>query len=308
MIFSITELLDEVESGRWIAQYFHAQGFRCPYCKTGVEGARVFRSSKRGVVDYRGKPCECVYNLYTGTAFAGGGLSPRQAVLLVRGVGKGESSATLAAELGGGRSTGPLLRQKVQTNGYGMLAQGALTEGETETDERFPNAGEKRPTPRRPHRPPRRRANKRRGHGTYANERPPVVGPRGRQSGRGRLRVREPTAGGTLRTHVHRYTRSQARCYPDEGHGDGHLQRAHARVCPGRKDWARDGDGAGIREVHINTSEGLWTAVRNFLRPFRGVHKRYLKYYLAICEPQINRKRISPAFIAGLVAAHKTQT
>jgi transposase len=156
--------------------------------------------------------------------------------------------------------------------------------------------------------PPRRRANKRRGHGTYANARPPVVGTRGRQSGRCRLRVREPTAGGTLRTHVHRYTRSQARGYTDEGHGDGHLQRAHATVCPGCKEWARDEDGAGIREVHINTSAGLWTAVRNFLRPFRGVHKKYLKYYLAICEHQINRKRISPAFIAGLVAAHKTQT
>jgi transposase-like protein len=152
MIFPITELLDEVESSRWIAQYFHAQGFRCPCCKTGVEGARVFRSSKRGVVDYRCKHCDCVYNLYTGTVFAGCGLSPRQAVLLVRGVCKGESSATLAKELGLCRSTVHLLRQKVQTNGYGLLAQGALTDPETETDEMFQTAGDKRPAPRRPHR------------------------------------------------------------------------------------------------------------------------------------------------------------
>jgi len=27
-----------------------------------------------------------------------------------------------------------------------------------------------------------------------------------------------------------------------------------------------------------------------------------------MCEHRINRKRISPVFIAGLVAAHKTQT
>jgi transposase-like protein len=152
MIFPITELLDEVESSRWIAQYFHAQGFRCPRCKTGVEGARVFRSSKRGVVDYRCRHCECVYNLYTGTVFAGCGLSPRQAVLFVRGVCKAESSAILAAELGVCRSTGPLLRQKVQTNGYELLAQGAWSDPETETDEMFQHAGEKRPAPRRPHR------------------------------------------------------------------------------------------------------------------------------------------------------------
>jgi transposase-like protein len=156
--------------------------------------------------------------------------------------------------------------------------------------------------------PPRRRANKRRGHGTYENDRPPVVGTVGRQSGRCRLRVREHTDGATLRAHVHRYTRSSAQCYTDEWQGYSHLHRSHPTVCHGRKEWARDDDGDGVREVHINTMEGLWTAVRNFLRPFRGVHKKYLKYYLAMCEHRINRKRISPAFIAGLVAAHKTQT
>jgi transposase-like protein len=152
MIFPITELLDEAESSRWIAQYFHPPGFRCPRCQTGVEGARVFRSSKRGLVDYRCKHCDYVYNLYTGTVFAGCGLSPSQAVLLVRGVCKGESSATLAKELGLCRSTVHLLRQKVQSNGYGLLAEGALTDPETETDEMFQNAGEKRPAPRRSHR------------------------------------------------------------------------------------------------------------------------------------------------------------
>jgi transposase-like protein len=122
------------------------------------------------------------------------------------------------------------------------------------------------------------------------------------------LRVREHTDGATLRAHVQHYTRRHTRCYTDEWQGYAHLGRPHRTVCHGVKEWARDDDGDGIREVHTNTIEGLWTTVRNFLRPFRGVHKKYLKYYLAICEHQINRKRISPAFIAGLVTAHKTQT
>jgi transposase-like protein len=149
MIFPITELLDEAESSRWIAQYFHAQGFRCLHCQTGVEQARVFRHSKRGLVDYRCKHCDRVYNLYTGTVFAGCRLSARQAVLLVRGVCKGESSATLAEELGVCRSTVHLLRQKVQAKGYALLAQGTLLDTETETDEMFQNAGEKRHPPSR---------------------------------------------------------------------------------------------------------------------------------------------------------------
>src|SRR6266852_576470 len=149
MISPITDLLDDAGSSQWIGQYFHPHGFRCPHCKTGVEQARVFRHSKRGLVDYRCKPCARVYNLYTGTVFAGCRLSASQAVLLVRGVCKGESSVTLAEELGVCRSTAHLLRQKVQTNGYALLAQGALPDTETETDELFQNAGEKRPAPRR---------------------------------------------------------------------------------------------------------------------------------------------------------------
>jgi len=157
-----------------------------------------------------------------------------------------------------------------------------------------------------PNDPPRRRANKRRGHGTYENDRPPVVGTVGRCTGHCRLRVREQTDGRTLRAHVQRDTRPQGRCYTDEWQGYHRIPRPHFTVCHGQKEWARDDDGDGIREVHTNTIEGLWTTVRNFLRPFRGVHKKYLQYYLAMCEHRINRKCISPAFIAGLVATHKT--
>jgi hypothetical protein len=65
-------------------------------------------------------------------------------------------------------------------------------------------------------------------------------------------------------------------------------------------EWARDDDGDGIREVHTNTIEGLWTSVRNFLRPFRGVHKRYLAGYIAIRELGINLKHIFPRYVARL--------
>jgi transposase-like protein len=150
MIFPITDLLSETESEAWIARYFHPQGFRCPRCHTGVRDARVFRRSKRGLADYRCKQCARVYNLYTGTVFAGSGLSARQAVLLVRGVCKGESGLALAEELGLSRTTVHSFRHKLQANGYALLSEGRLTDAETETDEMFQNAGEKRRAPRRP--------------------------------------------------------------------------------------------------------------------------------------------------------------
>ena len=54
----------------------------------------------------------------------------------------------------------------------------------------------------------------------------------------------------------------------------------------------------------MNTIEGLWTTLRNFLRPFRGVHKKHLVGYVAICELAINLKRVTPAFISALVRVH----
>ncbi len=44
------------------------------------------------------------------------------------------------------------------------------------------------------------------------------------------------------------------------------MNRAHRTVChsPTNREWARDDDGDGIREVHTNTMEGIWTGLRSF--------------------------------------------
>lgn len=149
--------------------------------------------------------------------------------------------------------------------------------------------------------PPRRRANKQRGRGTYANDRPPVLGTVGRQTGQVRLRVVMDTRGTTLVEHVHRFTQAEAAVFTDEYQSYNHVLRPHATVAHGLKEWARDDDGDGIREVHCNSAEGLWTDVRNFLRLFKGVHKTYLAGYIAICELRRNEKRISPTLISSLV-------
>ena len=137
--------------------------------------------------------------------------------------------------------------------------------------------------------PPRRRANKRRGHGTFANDRPPVVGVVSRETGEVVLRVVEHTDRATLTAFVTEATEPGATVYTDEwggyaGRPEGN--RGHATVChtPGAREWAWDDDGDGIREVHDNTLEGLWAAWRTFLRPFRGVSKWRLSQYVAVFQ------------------------
>jgi transposase len=152
--------------------------------------------------------------------------------------------------------------------------------------------------------PPRRRANKRRGRGTYENDRPPVLGVIERTSGQLRLRVALNTLGVTLEEHVPRFTLPGCQVYTDEYDSYNGIERPRSMVAHGIKEWARDDHGDGIREVHTNTTEGLWTGLRNFLRPFRGVHKRYLCGYVAVHECSVNLKRISPVFISALGKVH----
>ena len=49
--------------------------------------------------------------------------------------------------------------------------------------------------------------------------------------------------------------------------------RFHAPVGHAAGEGTREDDGEGVREVHDNTLEGIWTGLRNYLRMFRGVNK-----------------------------------
>ena len=152
--------------------------------------------------------------------------------------------------------------------------------------------------------PPRRRANKRRGHGTFANDRPPVLGVVGRQSGEVSLEVIGSADGETLTGFVGGRTEDGGSVYTDEWGGYSGVSgtaRAHATVCHGSGEWARDGDGGGVREVHCNTLEGVWAGLRNFLRPFRGVSKHYLGQYVAVFQWAHNLKGAVPTFLGILL-------
>ena len=130
------------------------------------------------------------------------------------------------------------------------------------------------------------------------------MGTVGRETGQIRLRVVRDTKGRTLRAQVHQFTEEGTHVYTDEYDSYNHLERPPATVMHGTSAWARDDDGDGIREVHTTTCEGMWAGLRTFLRPFRGVHKRFLSGYVAIHEFRVNLKRISVRFIAALVSLH----
>jgi hypothetical protein len=128
----------------------------------------------------------------------------------------------------------------------------------------------------------------------------------GREHGRIHLEVCPDSTRKTLEPKVLAATSAGAVINSDEWGAYNHLaecDRGHVTVChaPTRREWARDDDGDGIREVHNNTMEGIWTGLRNFLRPFRGVHKKYLNQYIAIFEWSHNIKSVTLDFLRALL-------
>jgi transposase-like protein len=133
-----------------------------------------------------------------------------------------------------------------------------------------------------------------------------VAGLAGRESGLAYLEVVRRPSRAELERVVEDNTTPGCTVYTDEWRAYAHLPelgRDHAAVghTPGRREWARDDDGDGLREVHNNTCEGRWVGLRNFLRPFRGVSKHYLGQYVAVFQWGSNCPTVCEDFPRALV-------
>lgn len=59
---------------------------------------------------------------------------------------------------------------------------------------------------------------------------------------------------------------------------------AHRTVCHSAGEYARDEDGDGFHEVHVNTIEGVWSLLRSWLRPHRGISQEKLPLYIGFFQ------------------------
>jgi transposase-like protein len=145
MDFAIIDLLDTEASLEWLEKHFHPDGLRCPHCQAGAEQRRFFRVNHgSGLPVYRCLTCAGMYHLYSGTVFAGGHLPPQQVILLLQGILQGKSSKQLARELRLTEVTVLKWRHRLQAQAERLQPETPLSDAETESDEMFQNAGEKR--------------------------------------------------------------------------------------------------------------------------------------------------------------------
>jgi transposase-like protein len=153
----------------------------------------------------------------------------------------------------------------------------------------------------------RRRLKGQGGRGTLEKERPPVFGmiQRGEQVvinllANVKQKTIEPLIKDTIMPGTLIYTDEYSIYARLDGWG-----YEHKRVNHGRGEFARDEDGDGLCEVHVNTMEGFWSLLRSWLRPHRGISQEKLPFYLGFFEfvPNVRKrgKALLPALIELLV-------
>ena len=92
--------------------------------------------------------------------------------------------------------------------------------------------------------------------------------------------------------------------YTDEYSIYARLERwgyAHESVNHGRGEYARDEDGDGFCEVHVNTMEGFWSLLRSWLRPHRGISQEKLPLYLGFFAFVHNVRRRGKALLGSRI-------
>jgi hypothetical protein len=195
--FSTVALMDEQKCYDYLVEILHPKGLCCPKCGTSVEQSKVHRWDRDPILYFR---CSCgrIYNAFSGTLWQGTHHSCSVIVRILQGVAQGTPTLHLAKELGIDRKHLLERRHKIQDFAASSCNLEPLTDDVVEADEMYQNAGEKGILHPNPEDPPRRRANKARGHGTWDTDRPPILGIVGRQSGQVHLTLKKTAQDGIL--------------------------------------------------------------------------------------------------------------
>lgn len=302
---SIHELMDdekcyaELRKLRWP----HSHTGNCPHCTSNkiVKKGRDHRHP--GCQRYGCLKCGRRFDDLTGTIFAGRHKPLRIWISCLYLMGLNISNRQIAMELGLNESDAQQMTELLR-QGVVKRRSVARLQGEVECDEVYVIAGHKgRPDRIQGRKPRRNRLKGARGRGTLAKEKPPIFGMIQR-SGEVRIEMLENVQQETIRPFIMESIVVGTQVYTDEYVIYAPLISwgyKHKTVCHSAGEYARDEDGDGFHEVHVNTMEGFWSLLRSWLRPHRGISQEKLPSYLGFFEFIHNVRRRGRALLGALV-------
>jgi transposase-like protein len=143
------------------------------------------------------------------------------------------------------------------------------------------------------------------GRGTLEKEKPPILGLIER-GGQVILHMLPNVQQKTIKPIIENVVTKGSQLYTDEYDIYDRLPiwgYKHKTVCHSKGEYARDEDGDGFHEIHVNTMEGFWSLLRSWLRPHRGISQEKLPIYLGFFQFVHNARKRGKQLLAALVGA-----
>ena len=144
-----------------------------------------------------------------------------------------------------------------------------------------------------------------RGRGTLEKEKPPILGMIQR-GGQVVMRMLPDARQRAIEPLITRFVAKDTLINTDEYDIYARLPAwgyRHKTVCHAQGEYARDEDGDGFHEVHVNTMEGVWSLSRSWLRPHRGISQEKLPAYLGFFQFVHNARKRGEALLGALISA-----
>ena len=306
MHVQITHLLDESKCYATVRQERWPNGVECPHCqsleivKNGMDDNHPFRQR------YLCKSCNRRFDDLTDTIFEGHHQPLKTWILCLYFMGLNLSNRQIAEELGLDESD---IHQMTSLLRNGIVAKKPTVQlkGDVECDEAYIVAGHKGRSDKvkkKERKARRRRLKGARGRGTLEKEKPPIFGMIQRD-GDVSITMLDNVQQVTIEPIIRDTIVEGTLVYTDEYNIYNPLESwgyLHKSVNHSIGEYARDEDGDGFHEVHVNTMEGFWSLLRSWLRPHRGISQDKLPKYLGFFEFIHNARKRGKALLTSLIS------
>jgi transposase-like protein len=304
-MLNIQSLIDDGKCFEIVRQLRWPDGVTCPHCTSLRVTRQGYDETQPLRRKYECRACHRRFDDLTGTIFAGHHRPLRTWILALYFMGLNLSNEQIAKGLDLNGDDAQEMTSRLRQGIVERQPEVRLS-GEVECDEAYVTAGHKGhpEAVRRKGRPGRRRRLKgERGRGTLAKEKPPILGMIQR-GGQVVIRMLADVKRATIAPLIRRTIAKGTMIYTDEYNIYDRLEGwgyGHRTVCHAAGEFARDEDGDGFCEVHVNTIEGFWSLLRSWLRPHRGVSQEKLPLYLGFFEFVHNVRRRGKAMLGALI-------
>lgn len=257
-------------------------GIKCVYCNS--DHIVKYGSQREHVNRYLCRKCHRTFSDLTGTIFENSKLKLNEWFYIARELQRNTSINQMHKDLGREYDNVHNAARKVMDNVF-MKRLVELSGEDIEVDEMYQSAGSK--GTKQTEREPRKRGLKLKGRGTYAKDKPPIVAAV-KRGGKAVIEVFKDFCIDNVDAFL--YFISGRFVHTDDfrtyWHLDNESGMVHESINHSKKRYAE-----GYK--HTNTVEGMFCGLRNWLRRYKGVCKRYLYRFVSLFQFNYNHRDMS---------------